>query len=417
MIQPASSQYRPEDVTQLRARVEEVFTPSSPVTRRDLFAGRTVQLQQMLDLAGQPGRHAVVFGERASGKTSLATIAPEFHSGPLGMVRVTAGPGDTFESLWNQVAEGVRNALRRALRGVQPTTFPSGTPTALVENGATPEAVVAMLARLSASAPAWIVFDDFDRVADAATRTQMRAVAEATAEAAPNVTLVFVGCAATGDGVMAPSFSLVPVHVTRMTADESIEAVLRALRAIEMRAEDSVVERIATLANGLPQVTQGLAHAAASAASEAGVAIIGNAQLDAAVKAVIAHADATVADAYEQATVRARRGIYPEILLSCALAPRDEYGTFTVAGVCDTVTRIVRREVRGLTNQVSALTEDGRGAILHKQGAAKLARYRFVDPRLEPYILMRGLEDGWTTHAAPSWLPGVIETQELSKAA
>ena len=73
--------------------------------------------------------------------------------------------------------------------------------------------------------------------------------------------------------------------------------------------------------------------------------------------------------------------------------------------------------MRGLTNQVSALTEEGRGSVLDKQGAAKAARYRFVNPDLEPYILMRGLEEGWTTHAAPSWLPGLPEPAGLAKAA
>ena len=119
----------------------------------------------------------------------------------------------------------------------------------------------------------------------------------------------------------------------------------------------------------------------------------------------------------DEQTVRARRGIYPEILLACALAPRDEHGSFSVADVCEAVTRIVQREVRGLTNQVSALTDSGRGAVLDKQGAAKTARYRFVDPRLEPYILMRGLEEGWATHHAAAWLPGLAESENLAKAA
>jgi hypothetical protein len=402
----------------LRARVEEVFTPSSPVIRRDLFAGRGSELQQLLDMVRQPGRHPVLFGEPRTGKTSLATIVPEFAAEPLGFVCVTAVPGDTFDSLWRRAAESVRTALRRAERGLASAMFPDDTPTTLARaEAAGHDDVLALLARLTAGAPAWIVFDDFDRVEDADTRRRMRALAEATASAAPRATLVFAGSATSGDALLEPSSSLVPVQVSRLSNDECIEVVLRALRQVGLVAEDVVVERIATLSNGLPHVTQALARAAARAAGDAGRGTVTNPDLDHAVRTVIAEAPEALQSAYEQATVRARRGIYPEILLACALSPRDAYGTFSVADVGATVTNIVRREVRGLTNQVSALTEEGRGSVLDKRGSAKSARYRFVDPSLEPYILMRGLEEGWTTHHTPSWLPEPSEAMDLPKAA
>jgi hypothetical protein len=416
MNESATSKVRAFTSSDRSARVEEIFTPSSPVARRDLFAGRTQLIQQLLELSQQPGRHAVVFGEPGAGKSSLATVLPEFAAGPIGLVRVSACPSDTFATLWRHAGEGVRAQLRRAERGLAPPAFGPGTSTSLDLAGAvTEDAVLALLAQLSATTPSWIVFDDFHSVADAETRVRMRALAESTATIAPRATLVFAGTAHSGDRLIGSSASLVPVHVTRLSVEESIEAVLRALRQVGLAAEDAVIERIATLANGLPQVIQALARATARAAE--GEARLSHAHLDAAVRAVIDDTSAAVRVAYEHATVRARRGIYPEILLACALAPRDSFGTFSVVDVCDGVTRIVRREVRGLTNQVSALTEDGRGSVLEKQGAAKAARYRFVNPGLEPYILMRGLAEGWTTHQAPSWLPGSSEAGQLQKAA
>ena len=65
-----------------------------------------------------------------------------------------------------------------------------------------------------------------------------------------------------------------------------------------------------------------------------------------------------------------------------------------------------------LTNQIAALTETGRGAVVEKSGAGKSARYRFVDPLLEPYVLMRGLEAGWATAKTPRWLPGADPAAE-----
>ena len=73
----------------------------------------------------------------------------------------------------------------------------------------------------------------------------------------------------------------------------------------------------------------------------------------------------------------------------------------------------MNREVRGLTNQVAARTEEGRGAVLAKEGLAKTARYHFVEPAIEPYILMRGLEQGWATSKTPVWRP-TAETVEAA---
>jgi hypothetical protein len=392
-----------------RTRAEDVFTPASPVTRRDLFAGRTQALQQLLDLIEQPGRHAVVFGERGIGKTSLATIVPEMFSGSLGVVRVEVAEGDTFASIWRRVSDTVRATLLRAERGLATSPFTNDATAALPREGdVTESAVLALLSRLSAAAPAWVVIDDLDRLTDADARARMRAVAEASGAPAPGVTLVFAGTAVAGGALLDPSTALVPVHAGRMGADETMECVLRALRVAGLTAEDGVIERIALLANGLPHVPHALALAAARRAGEERVAHLTDAHLDAAVTKVIAGAEEEVETAYEQSIVRARRGIYPEILLACAAAPRDAFGRFDIAGVCEAVTRIVRREVRGLTNQVNALTEEGRGAVLIKTGAARTARYRFSDPRLEPYILMRGLEAGWTTHTEQAPATGTV---------
>ena len=163
MSEPSTSQFRGTASPTRRARVEDIFTPSSPVTRRELFAGRTQVLQQLLDLVQAPGRHAVVFGERSVGKTSLAIIVPEFATEPVGLVHVAVTPADSCASLWRQVAEAVRVQLRRAERRLASSTFPADTPTTLGRDGdPTVDEVVALLAQMSAGSRAYVVFDDFD---------------------------------------------------------------------------------------------------------------------------------------------------------------------------------------------------------------------------------------------------------------
>ena len=56
----------------------QAFNPSGPVSDRDLFAGRESQLTDILGAVGQSGQHAILFGERGVGKTSLASLTHEF---------------------------------------------------------------------------------------------------------------------------------------------------------------------------------------------------------------------------------------------------------------------------------------------------------------------------------------------------
>jgi len=52
----------------------QVFTPAAPIDAESLFAGRNTQIRQVVDAVIQKGQHAIIFGERGVGKTSLANI-------------------------------------------------------------------------------------------------------------------------------------------------------------------------------------------------------------------------------------------------------------------------------------------------------------------------------------------------------
>jgi len=57
--------------------VGEAFRPAAPIDRRSLFSGRSEQISELFSIAAQPGQHAVIFGERGVGKTSLAAVTAE----------------------------------------------------------------------------------------------------------------------------------------------------------------------------------------------------------------------------------------------------------------------------------------------------------------------------------------------------
>ena len=84
----------------------EAFSPSAPIDREEIFAGRDDRLAALATVIRQRGQHAVIYGERGVGKTSLARICAERARGDSFFVaNVTCDSGESFLSIWTKVFE------------------------------------------------------------------------------------------------------------------------------------------------------------------------------------------------------------------------------------------------------------------------------------------------------------------------
>ena|ERR1700728_4068959 len=70
------------------AALKTIFRPSSPIDDRELFRGRTDELSRVIGAVQELGQHAVIYGERGIGKTSLR-IWHEIRSGVRRRSRVS----------------------------------------------------------------------------------------------------------------------------------------------------------------------------------------------------------------------------------------------------------------------------------------------------------------------------------------
>src|SRR5580658_1580432 len=96
----------------LIAQIHEAFTPTAPIKSRDLFAGRKLQVQKVLGAVFQRGEHAILYGERGVGKTSLVNTLFDLMvlmgKANYQTARVQCANGMKFESIW-------RGALRKLM--------------------------------------------------------------------------------------------------------------------------------------------------------------------------------------------------------------------------------------------------------------------------------------------------------------
>jgi len=108
---------RARKYVQIGFEAGRVFTPGSPLNERELFAGRSDQVDQIIGAISQKGYHAVLYGDRGVGKTSLSNVLVEFlkdvGQDALVMPRVNCDASDDFSSLWIKVLRDLSMSNRR----------------------------------------------------------------------------------------------------------------------------------------------------------------------------------------------------------------------------------------------------------------------------------------------------------------
>jgi hypothetical protein len=87
---------------------------------------------------------------------------------------------------------------------------------------------------------------------------------------------------------------------------------------------------------------------------------------------------------------------FQEVLLACALAVTDNYGFFTATQVLEQLNYIVNetRKHAHIQRHLSEFISERRGNVLTRRGIPRQYRYRFSDPLMQPFIIIKGIEDG-----------------------
>ena len=91
--------------------------------------------------------------------------------------------------------------------------------------------------------------------------------------------------------------------------------------------------------------------------------------------------------------------LFRKVLLACALAEKDGLGRFA-ADVREPLRRVTERDWYGITHFQSHLTkfcDPQRGPVLRRSGVPRSYRYRFTDPRMIPYVILKGTDEDMTS--------------------
>ena len=400
-MSPKLKRGEPDHLQRLEA-LAQAFRPAAPIDRRSLFAGRTTQIADLFSAVEQPGQHAVVYGERGVGKTSLVTVAAEMlAAGGVLVARTTCDRSDDFGRVWWKAMDEIEMTVSRP--GVGFTGQPRETARSasrLLGADATPHAVKRSLQTLAGDRRVAIVVDEFDRLLPDDARLLFADTIKTLSDQLVGATVVLVGVADDVDQLIAEHQSieraLVQIHMPRMSREELAEIVTGGIARARMTIDASAVETIARVAQGLPHYAHLLGQLSARTALDRLRTRVQLADVHDAVAEAIEKAQHSIMDAYRRAAAGDRATLYPQVVLACALASADEYGFFGPRDVREPLEAIAGKdyETRAFARHLDRLAGPGHGNVLQKRSESGGARYRFVNPLLQPYVLMRGLAEG-----------------------
>ncbi|PKP92813.1 MAG: hypothetical protein CVT77_07555 [Alphaproteobacteria bacterium HGW-Alphaproteobacteria-16] len=393
----------------LRFEIGQLFTPSTPIKLVDLFAGRTPQINQLIEAVAEPGRHAILYGERGTGKTSLSQILE--HLVPAGRQTVihsrkACTPGDTFETIWRKFFRDMRFTTQSE------TGFTEASVTDLYPTDITPDDVLREMKQFSAADIPIFVIDEFNELDDGGRAGKLLAnTIKGLSDDGVSATIVVVGV---GDNVTqlfsehgSISRCTEEVMMPRMSRDELADIIDTRLKQLGMTIELDAKWKIVILSRGLPTYVHRLGKHAANKAVDNLRNNITEADVDASIEDILRGSLQSLRDKYEEATSSNQPGnLFKEILLACALARGDDAGYFVPAAVREPLEKIVGRpmSIAQYQNHLGDWHTDKRGKILQRTGAQRSYRFRFAEPTMQPYVLMKGIADGMVNEEAKAIL-------------
>ncbi|WP_377829707.1 AAA family ATPase [Bradyrhizobium lupini] len=382
-----------------RFEINQLFTPSTPVTERELFAGRTGQMNRLIDTVAERGRHAILYGERGVGKTSLVQILPMIIPGRKGSVkhiRVQAFPTDTFHSIAKNVFKQIKFSADLGDGVKQYDTAQTYT------DEITPSDFVREMEFFTQADNPVIVIDEFNEIRDEATSVSFANTIKALSDSGTNATLVIVGVADNVSQLIKQHESIQrcteEVPMPRMNQEEALDVLEIRLKQLDMTIHGDAKWKIVNLAKGLPAYVHSLGkHACLNVVSDGGRLHVEGRDSDTAVDSLLTSSDRSFKDAYEAATRSNQPGnLLKHVLTACSLAKTDEAGFFSPVSIREPLSGILGRsvEIANFQNHLLAFIDPKRGEILKRKGEPRAYKFRFDQPALQPYVLMRGIQEG-----------------------
>lgn len=375
--------------------VHSVFSPTAPIEQRDLFYGRLDQLTKLRSAIIERGQHAVLYGERGVGKTSLSNIAAVMFDDVI-VAKVTCNRTENFKSIWDKALRKIRFTRDRTIGFKAVPTTPTRQLDLFLPDMEIIDStdIESVLENLDNSV--LFIFDEFDSIVDADIKTRMADTIKALSDNVRNVTVLIVGIANDVDSLIGkhPSIErcLLQIHMPLMSNEELAQIIENGLRTLGLTAASHVKNKIIEYSSGYPSYTHLLCKYASLAAIESSSLEITTHHFTIAVKESISNANQSLRKDYQAATITSKGMTqFDNVLFACALSPIDEYNCFSAKEMTSEYNRLTGKTIKAnaLRYHLDTLCQPEKGNILEKIGVTQNVKYKFRNPMMKALVRLK----------------------------
>jgi Cdc6-like AAA superfamily ATPase len=381
------------------------FRPTTPVDREELFSGRRRQVLDVVDAINQDAQHIVLYGERGVGKTSLAKILSSKLTGEWQyklMPHINCAAQDTFADIWRRV---FLECLER-IEEDQPTLPEELLDTLRAHadqlSDLTPDSIRRTLNAVGRECLFVVMIDEFDTVQSDETRQTMADALKFLSDKNVPATVMLIGVADDVEDLIHQHQStercLIQVPMPRMSLPEISAVITKGLDPLEMHIDQDALNSISYVSKGLPYYPHLLGlHAGREALAHKSLRVTKEHVRRGIVNA-LDRVQASVQASYRDAVSSSQKDAqYKGVLLACALARTDGFGFFAPVDVREPYSKVKRHptKIEAFVRLLHAFSETDRGPVLERKiKGTRRPRFRFVNPLLQPYVLLRGVVEG-----------------------
>ena len=364
-------------------------------------------MQIIFESVNQAGQHAIIYGERGVGKTSLANVIgpalAEAHTADFKLSHIDCDRGDNFISVWKKAFGNLTVLDRKVVTDSPHAQRTFEIPETLgewLDETATAEEI-AKIVRL-AGGHMIVIIDEFDQLRDNPDVARRMANALKTlSDRRALITVILVGVADSVAELVAEHESikrnLNTVQMPRMSPQEVADIITNGLAFIGREIEDDALAYIQDLVQGMPAAAHRIGLQSAYVLIDEEAPVCTREHVSKALRDVIeSQMPASLRQAWVTATDSPRKNaLFDRVLVACALAPRNELGWFFPADILEPF-----RAVTNPTYNVSTYSPhlhslaDERGNVLEKIGRPRKFQFRFKDPLFQSFVIMHALSVG-----------------------
>jgi len=388
------------------SNVRNVFTPNTPIHVLKLFHGRTKTVSKLLENLNTPGQHAMLYGDRGVGKSSLANIITQlliqkFMDYQLYKKKCCAQ--DNYQTIFEGLIEKI-NKIRKI------DVNSEGDLRVNILETKNNNLIPSFVAELLEKEEGVFYIDEADRLINKQDKIDLADTIKHLSDMDSPFKILLVGIAKTGDELRAghPSVQrcLKETKLERMKHKEIREIIESGSKEIGYEFYDDVIESIVNLSSGYAHFTHLISLKCVEKAIDKDVKTIDRYILHTAIIDAMEEAQGTLRNSYDAAVRSANTDMFKIVLLAAAKLG-NEY-EFNINSWREEIENYTGNEitVQKLTSYQRRLVANDESAII--QRIAK-GVYKFNDPRMPSFIRLCNFQEEKTTKHYKGFQPRVFQ--------